>query len=100
MRVVDNKEENRFEAEIDGQMAVIEYSVKPGIVSLNHTEVPEALSGKGVASEMIEKVLLQIEQRGLKVIPVCPFIKKYIQKHPEWESIIAKETNKKKPSQE
>lgn len=100
MRVVDNKEENRFEAEIEGQMAVIEYSVQPGILSLNHVEIPEALSGKGVASEMIEKVLLQIEQRGLKVIPVCPFIKKYIQKHPEWESIIAKDPNKKKPSQE
>lgn len=95
MRVVDNKEENRFETEIEGQMAVIEYSVQPGILSLNHTEIPEALSGQGVASEMIEKVLLEIELRGLKVIPVCPFIRKYIDKHPEWKSILANE----KPSQ-
>ncbi|WP_410004515.1 GNAT family N-acetyltransferase [Aequorivita nionensis] len=88
MRVIDNKEMNRFETEIDGYKAIIEYSVKPGVLSLNHTEVPKELSGQGVASEMTEKVLLQIELRGLKVIPVCPFIKKYIEKHPEWKSIV------------
>ncbi|HLT50188.1 MAG TPA: GNAT family N-acetyltransferase [Aequorivita sp.] len=88
MRVIDNKEMNRFETEIDGYKAIIEYSVKPGVLSLNHTEVPKELSGQGVASEMTEKVLLQIELRGLKVIPVCPFIKKYIDKHPEWKSIV------------
>tara|TARA_B100000945_G_C20309104_1_gene561927 strand:+ start:96 stop:398 length:303 start_codon:yes stop_codon:yes gene_type:complete len=89
MRVIDNKETNRFEAEVDGHKAFIEYSVQPGILSLNHTEVPKELSGQGLASEMTEKVLLQIELRGLKVIPVCPFTKKYIDKHPEWKSILA-----------
>ena len=91
MRVIDNKEMNRFETEIDDHQAIIEYSVMPNILSLNHIEVDKELAGKGVASEMTETVLLQIEQRGLKVIPICPFIKKYIQKHPEWNSIIADE---------
>ncbi len=89
MRVIDNKELNRFEVEVDGQKALIEYTVKPGVLSLNHTEVPKELAGQGIASEMTEKVLLQIELRGLKVKPVCPFIKKYIDKHPEWKSIVA-----------
>ena len=97
MRVIDNKEARRFEAEVDGHWAIIEYSVLPNILSLNHVEVEKTLEGKGVATEMAEKVLLQIELRGLKVIPVCPFIKKYIQKHPEWKSIIAKDPNRKKP---
>lgn len=89
MRVIDNKELRRFETEVDGHRAIITYSVMPNILSLNHTEVDKALEGRGVASEMVEKVLLEIELRGLKVIPVCPFIKKYINKHPEWNSIIA-----------
>ncbi|MDP2686641.1 MAG: GNAT family N-acetyltransferase [Aequorivita sp.] len=91
MQVIDNKEKNRFEAIVDGHQAIIEYSVLPGVLSLNHTEVPEALGGRGVASEMAESVLLAIELRGLKVKPVCPFIKKYIYKHPEWKSILANE---------
>lgn len=88
MRVVDNKEKNRFEAEIDGHKAIIEYSVQPNILILEHIEVDKELSGRGVASEMTESVLLEIELRGLKVVPECPFIKNYISKHPEWESIL------------
>ncbi len=89
MRVIDNKEKRRFETEIDGQFAIIEYSVMPNILSLNHIEVAEGLEGRGVASEMTEKVLLEVELRGLRVIAVCPFIKNYIQEHPEWNSILA-----------
>jgi predicted GNAT family acetyltransferase len=91
MRVIDNKEKRRFETEVDGRLAFIEYTAMPNIVSLNYIEVDKVLEGNGVASEMAEKVLLQIEQRGLKIIPVCPFIKKYIKKHPEWETIVADE---------
>lgn len=88
MNVVDNKEERRFETFIDGYPAIIEYSVKPEVLILEHTEVDPALKGKGVASDLVENVLLQIELQGLKVVPKCPFIKKYIEKHPEWESIL------------
>lgn len=91
MRVVDNKEKNRFETEIDGHQAIIEYSVQPNVLTLEHIEVDKQLSGRGVASELTESVLLEIELRGLKVVPECPFIKGYIKKHPEWESILAKE---------
>ncbi|WP_026450582.1 GNAT family N-acetyltransferase [Aequorivita capsosiphonis] len=98
MNVTDNKEKNRFETKVDGHEAFIEYSVQPGVLSLNHTEVDKALAGQGVASEMTEKVLLEIELRGLKIIPVCSYTKKYISKHPEWNSIVAEDKNKK-PSQ-
>ena len=89
MQVIDNKEKNRFETVIDGHKAIIEYSIMSGVLSLNHTEVPKELAGQGVASEMTEKVLQQIELRDLKIIPACPFTKKYIDKHPEWKSIVA-----------
>ena len=98
MNVTDNKEKSRFETKVDGYDAFVEYSVLPGVLKLDHTEVDKALAGQGVASEMIEKVLLEIELRGLKVIPVCPFIEKYIGKHPEWKSIVADDKSKK-PSQ-
>lgn len=89
MHVKDNKEKNRFEAEIEGHPAFVEYSVQPGVLVLEHTEVDKALAGKGVGSELVESVLLEIELRGLKVVPECPFIAKYIEKHPEWKSILA-----------
>lgn len=89
MRVIDNKEKKRFETEIDGYQAFIEYSVQPEVIVLEHTEVDKELSGRGVAAELTESVLLEIELRGLKVIPECSYTKKYIEKHPEWKSILA-----------
>ena len=91
MNIIDNKEKKRFEAQVEGHQAFVEYSVKPNILVLEHTEVDKALAGKGVGGEMIEAVLLEMELRGLKVIPECPFITKYIEKHPEWKSIVAEE---------
>lgn len=90
MNIIDNREKNRFEAEIDGHQAIVEYSVKPGILVLEHIEVDQELAGKGIGGEMAESVLLEMELRGLKVIAECPFIKKYIEKHPEWNSILVK----------
>lgn len=89
MNVIDNKEKQRFEAEVDGKIAFVEYSVEPDVLSLNHTNVPEELGGRGIASEMVEAVLMQAELRGYKVKPNCSFVAKYIQRHPEWQSIVA-----------
>jgi len=91
MHVIDNKERNRYETKIDGYEAFVEYSIKPGVLVLEHTEVDKALAGKGVGGELVEKVLLEIELRGLSIIPECSFIQKYIEKHPEWKSLIATE---------
>lgn len=97
MRITDNKEKSRFEATVDGHKAIIEYKAMPSIISLTHTEVDDRLEGKGVASEMTDLVLQQIERRGLKVIPVCSFIKNYISKHPEWSSIVEVGYDEKSP---
>lgn len=89
MHYVDKVEQKKFIATVDGYVAFIEYEVKPDTIILKHIEVDKELSGKGIATELTESVLLGIESRGLKVIPECPFIKEYIEKHPEWESILA-----------
>lgn len=89
MHYVDKVEERKFIAEVNGYTAHIKYSLQPDIVVLEHIEVDKELAGQGIASELTESVLLGIESRGLKVVPECPFIKSYIDKHPEWKSIVA-----------
>lgn len=90
MQVKDNKVKQRFEAEVDGYTAFIDYLIKGDTISLTHTEVPKEIGGRGVAGKMTEAVLMHVEQQGFKVRPFCPFIKKYIEKHPEWQEIVAK----------
>jgi len=89
MQVKDNKVKQRFEAEVDGYTAFIDYKIVKDVIHLIHTEVPKEIGGRGVAGEMTEAVLMQIELRGLKVKPLCPYIKKYIERNPEWQEIVA-----------
>lgn len=92
--LIDNKESHRYEFHIGKNVPVIEYiKSKNGDIYLSHTEVPTALEGKGVGSQLVEKALKDIERQGLRLVPLCPFVAGYIHKHPEWRHIVMKGIN-------
>ena len=86
--VINNEATNQYEFHIDGFIARIVYQKQGDKIFLIHTEVPLQLGGKGIASLLVKKVLEDIQQKGFKLIPLCPFVKKYIQHHPEWASLV------------
>lgn len=87
--VSDNTGSNQFEMKVEGKLAKIEYTLKGDRIFLTHTEVPAALEGKGVASAMVEKVLQNIEERKLKLVPLCPYVASYLKRHPDWKRLLA-----------
>ncbi|MFT3721980.1 MAG: GNAT family N-acetyltransferase [Hyphomonadaceae bacterium] len=58
------------------------------IVIIDHTGVPEELGGMGVGKALVEHMVHDVRARGLKVVPLCPFTKATLQKHPEWQDIL------------
>lgn len=89
--LIDNEETHRYEFHIDGHLAMIEYIKTPnGEIYFTHTEVPPSLGGKGIGSELVEKALKDIEQKDLRLVPLCPFVAGYIHKHPEWRRVVMK----------
>ena len=89
--LIDNEENRRYEFRIDGHIAKIEYIKTPnGEIYLTQTEVPRALGGKGIGSQLVEKALKDIEHKDLRLVPLCPFVAGYIHKHPEWRRIVMK----------
>lgn len=86
--VVDNKIFSQYEMRIDGHLAKIEYSNKSGKIFLIHTEIPEELAGKGIASYLAKEVFKLIEEEGMTIVPMCKFIKTYIRKHPEYHKLV------------
>ena len=86
--VRNNLEKSRYEVEIDGQLARIEYRDAGGVRYYTHTEVPEALEGHGIASKMARAVLDEAREQGLSIVPHCPFMRGYIQRHPEYQSLV------------
>lgn len=86
--VVNNPTHHRYELVVEGHLAATYYSVADGVITFIHTEVPPELGGKGVGSQLIKGALDQVRTQGLKVIPQCPFVKGYIDKHPEYADLL------------
>ncbi|HEU4325413.1 MAG TPA: GNAT family N-acetyltransferase [Roseiflexaceae bacterium] len=89
LTVVNNADEGRFETVVAGQLAVAEYVLAPGQIVFTHTEVPESLRGRGVANQLARAALDHARDAGLQVVPRCPFIRAYIQRHPEYQPLVA-----------
>lgn len=95
--LVKNKATNRFEIALNNSIAFIDYKETANQIALVHTEVPKAISGRGVASALVEKTLQHIKKSGKKILPYCSYVFAYIQKHNEWAASVAidfKDTNK------
>jgi predicted GNAT family acetyltransferase len=86
--VTNNETAQRYEARVDGQLAVIIYQQLGDCIVFIHTEVPEALEGHGVAGKMARFALDDARARRLMVIPQCPFVASYIRRHPEYADLV------------
>lgn len=88
--LLKNEEKKRFELQVDGHVAFIEYILtNQNVMYLTHTEVPVALEGKGVGSSIVVKALNYIRSNGYTLAPLCPFVAAYLKRHPEWKEILA-----------
>ena len=78
----------RFVADIEGQAAYITYRERDGLVlELDHTYVPKALRGGGMASALTAHALDYARERGSRVVPSCPFVAAYMRRHPEYRGL-------------
>ena len=85
----DNVDQHRFEIDLgDGEFAFAAYDLLPGAIRFYHTLVPESHGGQGLGTALIEACLRAARERGLKVIPTCPFFRAYLKKHPDEQEIV------------
>ncbi len=92
-QLVDNTEAKRYEFHIDGLVPKIEYIKTKDKIYLTHTEVPQALEGKGIGTALVRQVLEDVEEKELTLVPMCPFVAMYIKRHPKWKSLVLKGIN-------
>lgn len=87
--LVKNEDKKRFEIEIDGHFAFIDYKEFGSQMALVHTETEPELRGKGAATAVVEKMLTYHEDNNVMVLPFCPYIFAYIKKNPEWKRVVS-----------
>ncbi|MCU1461515.1 MAG: hypothetical protein JWO37_1590 [Acidimicrobiales bacterium] len=87
--VVDNPEQHRYEARVDGQLAgFAEYRRRADRIVFTHTEVDDAFEGQGIGGRLASFALDDARARGLVVVAQCPFVRNYIRRHPEYEDLL------------
>jgi uncharacterized protein len=87
--VADARDRERYELSIDGEIVGYSaYRARPGLIAFVHTEVDERLQGRGLADRLIRFALEDARTRGLAVLPFCPFVKGFIERHREFETLV------------
>ncbi|WP_420593580.1 GNAT family N-acetyltransferase [Deinococcus sp.] len=90
MNVRNDAQESQYEL-LDGDKVIgrAEYSVSGNAVDITHTEVEDGHEGEGLGSQIAKFALDDIRAQGQQVIPTCPFIAHYIEKHPEYQDLVS-----------
>jgi predicted GNAT family acetyltransferase len=86
--VINNPNLGRYELAFEGHIAAAYYHRSNGVVTFDHTEVPPELGGKGIGSKLVKGALDQVRADGLKVVAECPFVKGWIEKHPDYRDLL------------
>jgi uncharacterized protein len=92
LSVRDNASRQRFELLLgEDVIGTIVYDTRPDAVVLVHTDVDRAFEGRGYGSRLISGALNDIRTRGLQVVPVCRFVRAYLDRHPEYADLVTQE---------
>lgn len=94
--VADAPDRERFEGRTEGGdlAGFVTYQLTGNIIVYTHTEVLPEFEGQGVASQLARSVMDDARTQGRTVVPMCPYISKWLDKHPGYEDIVARTTRK------
>ncbi|GAB3708873.1 GNAT family N-acetyltransferase [Nocardiopsis oceani] len=87
--VTDVPDKRRYEVSSDGQAAgYAEYILTDTLITFTHTEIDPAFEGKGMGSTLIREALDDVRSRELAVLPLCPFVKGWIERHRDYADLV------------
>ena len=85
-----NGSANRFELEIEGQLAVAEYRMEGDRMVLTHTFVPLELRGRKIAERLVTAALKHARLCRFQVVPACSYVETFLLRHPEFADLRAR----------
>jgi uncharacterized protein len=89
IRVADNPQRYRFEIQLDGRtVGYSAYHLTDGRITFTHTHIDPTYEGRGLGSRLATDALNEVRDRGLAVVPRCPFIDSFIKGHPEYADLV------------
>ena len=96
IRVIDVPDRSRFEIQVGGEVAgFTEYRRRPGLIAFVHTLTDPRFEGQGLASQLVRTALSDARADGLAVLPFCPFVRGYIERHTEYLDLVPEDMRAK-----
>lgn len=86
--VVNNKELMRFEVNLNGEFAFIEYKWYKGDIAFMHSVVPESFAGKGIGTKLARAGIEYANAENVKIMLYCPFVSKFVKEHEEYHHLV------------
>lgn len=87
--VLHNAAAHRYEATVDGHLSICEYELDGARMIFTHTVVPPELRGRGIAEKLVRAALADARAAGRKVVPRCSYVAKFIERHKEYQDLLA-----------
>ena len=89
IRREEGESKGRYVLRLDGHEAVMTYSrLGAASIIIDHTEVPEAVKGRGAGRALVQRGVEDARAEGRKIVPLCPFAKAQIARHPDWQDVL------------
>jgi predicted GNAT family acetyltransferase len=79
---------SRFEADVEGGIAHADYRMQGAVMRIVHAEVPRAAEGRGIAAQVVRAALEHARRHGLRVQPMCSYVRSYMSRHPETHDLL------------
>jgi hypothetical protein len=76
---------HRFSTEVEGLRAGLDYTLAGDVMTITRTDVPEPISGRGIAADLMRAALNAARSAGWKVVPHCSYAAAYLRRHPDEE---------------
>lgn len=87
--VLDVPERSRYEARLGDEVpGYVSYQPAQRLVVLTHTEVQPQYEGLGIGGRLVRAVLDDVRARGLHVLPLCPFVRSWLEDHPDYQDVV------------
>ena len=86
--ITHDRGHRRFETQVEGETAVLDYARQGDTMIILHVGVPDAIGGRGIAGALTQAALDSARAEGLRVVPQCAFAEAYVRRHPEYADIV------------
>lgn len=88
INMIRNEPRNRFEAEVDGELCVVDYRLDDSVLTIDHVVVPKPVGGRGIAGALTRFALDTARREGWGVVANCSYAAAWIARHPEYQDLL------------